>query len=70
MTQRTIEIATAAVIINNHTTTPVTLEIRPGKGNATINVANSHKILFSSMKLVDPTITVLTFTHKTIDSSD
>ena len=43
MTQRTIEIATAAVIINNRITTPVTLEIRPGKGNATTNVANSHK---------------------------
>ena len=42
-TQRTINIATALVIIKNRITTPVTLEIRPGKGNATINVANSHK---------------------------
>ena len=43
MTQRTIEITTAVVIIKNRITTPVTLEIRPGKGNATINVANFHK---------------------------
>ena len=43
MNQRTIEIAMVAVIIINRITTPVTFEIRPGKGNATINVANSHK---------------------------
>ena len=43
MTQRPIEIVTATVIINNRITTPVTLKIRPGKGNATINVANSQK---------------------------
>ena len=40
ITQRTIKVATAAVIVNNRITTPVTLEIRPV---ATINVANSHK---------------------------
>ena len=43
MTQRPIEIVTATVIINNRITTPVTLKICPGKGNATINVANSQK---------------------------
>ena len=43
ITQRTINIAMVAVIINNHITTPDTLEIRPGKNNVTINVANSHK---------------------------
>ena len=40
ITQRTIKVAAAAVIVNNRITTPVTLEIRPV---ATINVANSHK---------------------------
>ena len=43
LTQRTSKIATAAVIIKNHITTPVSLEIRPGKGNATINVTISYK---------------------------
>ena len=33
MTQRTIEIWTAAVIINNRITTPVTLQLRPTKGS-------------------------------------
>ena len=42
ITQRTIEIATTTVIINNFITTPVIIEIRPVKGNAIINVANSH----------------------------
>ena len=43
LTQRTIKRATAVVIIKNHITTPVPLEIRPGKGNATINVTISYK---------------------------
>ena len=43
MNQRMIEIATTAVIINNRITTRITLEIRPGKGNTKINVANSYK---------------------------
>lgn len=42
MTQRTIEIATVAVIINNRITNPDTLEIYPDKRNATTTVANSH----------------------------
>ena len=66
MTERTIKIATAVVIINNRITTPVTSEIRPGKENLIINVANSHKKI-STMKLVDPTIKIISFTHKTID---
>ena len=70
MTQQTIKIATVAVNINNRITTPVTLEIRPGKGNATINVVNSHKRLFPAMKLVDPAIKIISFTHKTIDFFD
>ena len=70
MTQRTIGIATATVITNTRIANPVTTEIRPGKGNAIINVANSHKKSFSVMKLVNPTIKDLNFTHKNIDSSD
>ena len=38
MTQRTIEIVTAAVIVNNRITTPVTLQLRPSKGSTTLNV--------------------------------
>ena len=33
MTQRTIEIATAVVIVNHRITTPVTLQLRPSKGS-------------------------------------
>jgi len=33
MTQRTIEIATATVIVNYRITTPVTLRLRPSKGS-------------------------------------
>ena len=70
MIQRTIKIATVMVIINYRIITPVTLKIHPGKDNATINVANSNTNIFSAMKLVVSTIKIITFTHKTIDSSD
>ena len=43
MTQRTIEVATAAVIVNNRITTPVTLQLRPFKGSTNLNVLKAHK---------------------------
>jgi len=36
MTQRTIEVATAAVIVNHRITTPVTLQLRPSKGSTNL----------------------------------
>ena len=42
MTQRTIEIATAAVIVNHRITTPVTLQLRPSKGSTTLNALKPH----------------------------
>ena len=61
MTQRTIEVATAAVIVNHRITTPVTLQLRPSKGSTNLNVLKGHKNIFSAMKLIDPTLKLITF---------
>ena len=46
MTQRTIEIATAAVIVNNRITTPVTLQLRPSKRKYNLKRTESkHKYI-------------------------
>ena len=70
MTQRTIEVATAAVIVNNRITTPVTLQLRPFKGSTNLNVLKAHKNIFSAMKLIDPTLKIITFQNETIDTTD
>ena len=70
MTQRTIEIATAVVIVNNRITTPFTLQLRPSKGSTTLNVLKAHKNIFSAMKLIDPTLKLITFRSETIDTTD
>ena len=70
MTQRTIEIATTAVIVNNRITTQVTLQLRPSKGSTTLNVLKAHKNIFSAMKLIDPTLKLITFQNETIDTTD
>ena len=70
MTQRTIEIATAAVIVNNRIITPVTFLLRPSKGSTTLNVLKTHKNIFSAMKLIDPTLKLITFQNETIDTTD
>ena len=44
MTQRTIEVATAAVIVNRRITTLITLQLRPSKGSTNLNVLKAHKI--------------------------
>ena len=43
MTQRTIEIATAAVIMNRRITTPVNLQLRPSKGSTNLNALKTQK---------------------------
>ena len=70
MTQRTIEIATAKAIVNNRFTTPVTLQLRSPKGSTNLNILKEHKNIFSAMKLVDPTVNIITFKNETIDTSD
>ena len=42
LTQKTITVATAAVIVNNKITTPVTLQIRPKNGKSSIEIAQVH----------------------------
>ena len=64
MTQRTIEVATAAVIVNNRITTHVTLHVKPSKGNTNLNVLKAYQNIFSAMKLIDPTLKILLFKTK------
>ena len=70
MTQRTSEVATAAVIVNNIITAPVTLQLRPSRGSTNLNVLNVHQNIFSAMKLIDPTLKIITFQNETIDTTD
>ena len=70
ITQRTIEIATAAVIVNNRLTNPVTFQLLPIKGNTNLNVLKAHTNIFSAMKLIDLTIKLITFQNEIIDISD
>ena len=70
MTQRTIEISTAAVIMNHRITTPDTLQLRPSKGSTNLNVLKSHKNIFSAMKLIDPTLKLITIQNDIIDTTD
>ena len=69
MTQRTIEIATAAVIVNHRITTPVILQLRPSKGSTNLNVLKAHKNIFSAMKLINPTLKLITFQNEIIDTT-
>ena len=64
MTQRTIEVVTAAVIVNNRITTPVTLQLRPSKGSTNLNVVKAHQNIFSAMKRIDPTLKSILFKTK------
>ena len=66
--QRTIKIATAAVIVNTRITTPVTLQILPNKGSSNVNVAVAHRNIFSAMKIKDPTLKIITPQNDIIDT--
>ena len=61
MTQRTIEIATAVVIVDHRITAPVTLQLRPFKGITNLNVLEAHKKIFPVMKIIDLTLKSITF---------
>ena len=49
LTQKTIEIAIAAVIVNNKITTPVNLQIRPKNGKSSIEIAQVLYNIFNAM---------------------
>ena len=70
MTQRTFEVATVAVIVNNRITTPVTLQLRPSNGNMHQNLLKMHQNIFSAIKLIKPTLKIITFQNETIDTTD
>ena len=50
--QRTIEVAMAAVIVNNRITTPVTLQLKPTKGSTNLNVLKTHQTSFQQWHLL------------------
>ena len=56
MIQRKIEIATLAVVVKHRITTPVTLQLRSSKGSTNLNILKAHKNIFSTIKLIDPTL--------------
>ena len=66
--QRTIELASVAVIVNKRITTPVILEIRPNHGSSTLNVAKTHRNICSTMKLNDTTLKIITSQNVNIDT--
>ena len=70
MTQRTIEVATATVIVNIRITTPVTIQLKPSKGSTNLNVLKTYHNISSAMKIIDLTLKIITFQNKTIDISD
>ena len=70
LTQRTIEVASAAVIINNRIATPVTLQIRPKSGKSSIEIIQVHRNIFHAMKMIDPPLKIITFQNKSIDTFD
>ena len=70
LTQRTIEVATVAVIVNSKVTTPVTLQIKPKNEKANTKIAQIHRNIFYAMKMIEPTQEVITFQDKIIDTFD
>ena len=52
----TIQLASAAIIINKRIATPITVEFRPNQRNSNLNVAKAHRIIFSALKTNNPTL--------------
>ena len=55
-----LQLASAAVIVNKRITTPIILEIRPNQESSNLNVAKAHHNIFSTLKLNDPTLKIIT----------
>ena len=68
VSQRKIDNATTVVTINKRITTQVTLEICPANGVSNMNVAQAHRNIFIAIKLIEPTVKIITPTEVTIDS--
>ena len=68
LTQRTIAVASTAVINNNRITTPIKFQFHPPKDSTSFNVAQAHNNIISAMKMIDGTLKIITFDIKTIDS--
>ena len=64
--QKTIQNASAIVIVNKRITTLSILEIRPNQGNFNLNAAKTNRNIFSAMKLNDPTLKITTSQNVTI----
>ena len=58
--ERTLQLATQAVISNKIITTPVTLEIKPILGRSKLNIVLAHLNIFIAMKKTNPTLKVVT----------
>ena len=58
--ERTLQLATQAVIINKRITTPVICEMKLVKGRSNINVALGHFNIFIAMKKIDPILKLIT----------
>ena len=58
--ERTLKLATQAIIINKSITTPVVIAIKPAKGRSNLNVALAHLNIFIAMKKIDPTLKLIT----------
>lgn len=63
-TLRKIQVDTVTVIVNKRITTPVTLKVRPNKGSYNLNVSQSYLKTFSTMKINDPTLKIITSQNK------
>ena len=68
VTQRTIEVANAAVINNDRITTPVTFQFRPPNNTSEFSVSKAHQNIFEALKLLDPTLKFVTFQRTHIDT--
>ena len=66
--QRTIQLASAAVIVNKQITTLVILEIRPNQGRYILNVIKAHCNIFTAMEVNDPALKIVTSQNATIDT--
>ena len=70
LTKSTIAVASTEVIDNNRITTHIPFKFRHPKDAVSFNVAQAHKNIYSSMKMIDETIKFVTFDNKTTDSID
>ena len=51
LTQRTIEVTSTAVIVNNRITILVTLQLRPITGSSNLNVAQTYRNFFAAIEI-------------------